>query len=718
MRGLTGALAIAVAVFFTNPNATAQSVPVVDDLTESGQGLLLSDTLEYDSQNKITRALGNVEIFYKGRRLFADKVSYWQLENRVKAEGNVSVIDPDGTVVYTDSAVLSGDLAAGVIENLSARYGEFAKLAARRGVREGDNVTRLEGASYSPCKVCRENPDPLWQIYADEVEHDQTEQTITYKNPRFEVLGQPVFYLPYFQHPDPDVKRKTGLLQPSFFGSSELGYGIELPYFISFAPNRDLTISPLILTRELPLLNLEYRARTETGTYRFQGRGTIADRSDGQSVTNSNAFRGALFGEGQFDLGQGRSWGFDVERTTDDIFLRRYKITNDDRLTSKLYAERYWDQNFWSVSGLAFQDLRADNDGGITPLVMPFLEYNRLFDDPWFDGRFEMDASALAITRPEGGDTQRLSGNLNWERPFFFGDGQLLTLFGSVRADAYNVDPGTDADDPTTGKDHGFTSRFTPLAGAQWNWLFLRRSEFADQVIEPIIQLVVAPNGNNPGGIPNEDSASFEFDETNLFSLNKFPGRDRQESGPRMNVGLRYSLFRSNVFGVSAVLGQSFRLQEDDTFASGTGLSERSSDYVGRLDVNYGEFLDFTHRFRLDTDTLEFERAEVGIAAGPDWWRTNLDYVSIPANANPAVPEDREEVSIGTNLVINDNWSLEGNWQRDLADDDTIEARGGLSYRNECIIVDFGVKRRFTRDRELDPSTSIDLRVRLLQLGS
>src|SRR5204862_406003 len=63
------------------------------------------------------------------------------------------------------------------------------------------------------------------------------------------------------------------------------------------------------------------------------------------------------------------------------------------------------------------------------------------------------------------------------------------------------------------------------------------------QVFEPIVQAILAPFGGNPNTIPNEDSASFEFDETNLFSYNKFPGDDRVETGPRMNAGVRYAAY-------------------------------------------------------------------------------------------------------------------------------------------------------------------------------
>ena len=37
-----------------------------------------------------------------------------------------------------------------------------------------------------------------------------------YKNSWLKIFDYKVFYLPYFNHPDPTVKRKSGFLTPSY----------------------------------------------------------------------------------------------------------------------------------------------------------------------------------------------------------------------------------------------------------------------------------------------------------------------------------------------------------------------------------------------------------------------------------------------------------------------------------------------------------------------
>src|SRR3546814_1386769 len=85
------------------------------------------------------------------------------------------------------------------------------------------------------------------------------------------------------------------------------------------------------------------------------------------------------------------------------------------------------------------------------------------------------------------------------------------------------------------------TGRFFPQFAAKWRYPWMSQQGWLQQVIEPTVQAVVAPNGSNPGEIPNEDSLDFEFDDTNLFKLNRFAGRDRVDSGTRIDYGLEWT---------------------------------------------------------------------------------------------------------------------------------------------------------------------------------
>ena len=69
-------------------------------------------------------------------------------------------------------------------------------------------------------------------------------------------------------------------------------------------------------------------------------------------------------------------------------------------------------------------------------------------------------------------------------------------------------------------------------------------------------------------GITNDDAQSFVFDDTNLFSYNRFSGYDRQETGLRANIGARYQANFADGGYLELVGGQSFQLAGANAFAA------------------------------------------------------------------------------------------------------------------------------------------------------
>ena len=143
-----------------------------------------SDELTYDSRGRITRATGNVVAVQAGRRLVADTVTYNELQNVVTAEGNVTLYEPSGEVISAKSLQLTGDLKAGVIEDMRAVLADGARLSAERGERREGTITSARNATYTPCFPCADDPTraPLWQVRAAKVVHNQDNRTIEFSH--------------------------------------------------------------------------------------------------------------------------------------------------------------------------------------------------------------------------------------------------------------------------------------------------------------------------------------------------------------------------------------------------------------------------------------------------------------------------------------------------------------------------------------------------------
>ena len=112
---------------------------------------------------------------------------------------------------------------------LSAVTKDDTRIVGERATRTEGNITEFEKGKFTPCKSTPGMP-PLWCISAAKIIHDQSNATVTYQDAWFEIYGQPVLYLPYFQHADPSVKRKSGFLIPEISTSTKLGTTFEVPY--------------------------------------------------------------------------------------------------------------------------------------------------------------------------------------------------------------------------------------------------------------------------------------------------------------------------------------------------------------------------------------------------------------------------------------------------------------------------------------------------------
>src|SRR3546814_19601095 len=67
-----------------------------------------------------------------------------------------------------------------------------------------------------------------------------------------------------------------------------------------------------------------------------------------------------------------------------------------------------------------------------------------------------------------------------------------------------------------------------------------------------------------------------------------------------------------------AFIGQSYRFTENhDVFAEGSGLEDKLSDLVGRVQVRPIEDLDLLYRFRLAKDDLNARRSDLLPDVGP-----------------------------------------------------------------------------------------------------
>ena len=207
-------------IIYTNDNnlIVAQGGAYAKD--QSGKEIF-ADKITYNKKKANIKSEGkSIYADNRGNKLFADNFHYDINLKTIDAKNNVKYIDKDGNLLNFSSLKYYEELEKGIGKDLRAKLTDKSTMEGAEA--EFDNklgtVTLLKKNSYTPCEN-KENstktiPEicPDWSIDTTKTTHDKNEKIVYHRNAVLKIKNIPVFYTPYFSHPDPSVKRKSGFL--------------------------------------------------------------------------------------------------------------------------------------------------------------------------------------------------------------------------------------------------------------------------------------------------------------------------------------------------------------------------------------------------------------------------------------------------------------------------------------------------------------------------
>ncbi len=670
-----------------------------------------AEQLDYDQKEAVVVAHGKVEVAQGDTVIFADKITYYQNRDVVIAEGNVSMLQPSGDVFFSDRAEMKSAMKTGIIDAFKARMADDSVFVASRAVKESAAVTKLTDASYTPCTIC-ETVAPFWQLNANDVTVDEKAERVVYHDATVAFGGVPVLYTPYLSHPTPDAEAKSGFRLPQYSSSENLGNLVRVPYYWRISHDRDMLITPWLSSQEGLLLQSGYRQLTDNGSYAVDSTASLPERRD----TNGNniggqEFRGHVFAHGAEQVSDIAHVGFDVERASDDTFLRRYSLDDKPTLFSRLYYEAAEGRNYALAQGLAIQGMRATDDSKTTPYVLPAL-MGYYESQPDARGlRYHVAGDLQALGRRDGVNQQRVSFTTGASLPYVSDGGHVFTGTLDLRQDFYRTSNMPIGGIPSTDTQNHY--RAMPQIALEWRYPLIEQTAHGSWTIEPLALGVLQGGGGNPAGISNEDSHLLELTDTNLFSRNRMPGLDVVDSGPRLAYGGRSQYLFNDGTSFEGLIGQSFNPNADTPFPNSTKPNEDFSDYIGRVAYNIAPY-NFAYRFALDNKTLKTNRNEVEFSYSRPWLNFSTSYRSIDNNQ---FLTSSEEGQVHAQLPLTDRWSIFGDARRNFTIDQFVSIGGGIGYKNECFATTLDMQRSYSRDRDVEPGTAYMLHFALKNLG-
>jgi LPS-assembly protein len=718
--------------------------PLPPRTANDGQMLVQAVEVDYDYNNSRVSAVGNVQLFYNGTSVEADKVIYDQKTKRLHAEGNIRMTDAEGKITYANIMDLSDDYRDGFVDSLRVDTADATRMAATRADRSSGNYTVFENGVYTACAPCKDDPKkpPLWQVKGARIIHDQTDKMLYFENAQLEFYGVPMAYMPYFSTPDPTVKRKSGFLMPAFSEASTYGYGFETPYYWSIAPDYDATFSPRFTTTQGVLLQAEFRQRLINGSYQIRAYGI--DQLDPGAFAGQpgdRQFRGGVDTKGQFSLNDKWVWGFDGVLLSDYYFfsdyrLAQYKDTMGSFLSlpteaiSQLYLTGVGDRSYFDARTIYYLSFSGAQQQ--VPVIHPVVDYFNVFNYPIFGGEVSYKTNFTSLTRNDAvfdpitttantlglctvasadplarmppncllrgmpGTYTRLTAEAQWRKSFTDSAGEIWTPFAILRADAIDAEisnqPGVSNFLPV-----GDTQalRVMPTVGLEYRYPFINVQPWGTTTIEPIAQVIIRPNEPYAGKLPNEDAQSLVFDTSNLFSVDKFSGYDRVEGGGRANVGVQATTQFDRGGAVKVMFGQSYQLFGLNSFAVqdmtntgiDSGLATPVSDYVASAEYSPNRTYTFSVRSRFDQATLSVQRFEAEGRANFDRWSVSLLYGDYAAQPELGYLTRREGLLGSGSIKVATNWVVTGGARWDLEANKINQYIIGAGYVDDCFVL-------------------------------
>ena len=676
---------------------------------------LLADRIHLGA-GSVLIAEGSVEVYFNGSRLSAARIVYDGTTGTLAIEGPLWLSLPDGggMVLLATSAELSDDLRDGLLQGARMVLADEMQLAANTIRRSEGRYTTLDEVVASSCQICVIDPTPLWEIRARRVVHDAVDRDITYEGAQFRAFGVPLAYIPRLTTPDPSVERRSGLLQPRLRTTSALGTGIKLPYFLALGESRDLTVAPYVSTSRTVTVDIRYREALDFGAIEVRGAVSRDDILPG-------ATRGYLFADAGFSLPAGFALDLDLRAVTDDAYVLDYDITDADRLWSGASVQRVLpDQMIWLRMGRT-QSLRDDESNTTQPMLAGTFSWTEVLHPALIGGEVVFEAGLSGYQRSstsafdgiddsdlvaDGRDALRASVSAEWRR------GWLLP--GGVEASALL---GYSADFQAVAQDAAFAPRVfahAPRAALELRWPWLRSTGSATDVIEPVAQLVWT--GTTIAAAPNEDSVLVEFDEGNLFTLSRFPGRDAREAGLRANLGFGWTRHDAAGWSASVLAGRVLRWADLGQFDATSALGGARSDWLLATKVQTAGGLEIANRALFDDD-LRFSRDELMLALHRPQLSLEAGYLWMQAAPAEGRPDPTKELVLETSYSWESGWAASLGTRYDFFADRAATAEVGLRYANECVVVDLSLSRRFTSSTSVTPQTDFGMTVELVGFG-
>jgi len=626
---------------------------------------LAADTVTRD-EHGVVIAKGDVEVKRQGEILKADEIHYDAKKNWLEATGHVEIVSPRAHI-QAESGVLHTENKTGELKHAELILPQGERLQAESLQRLSESKFSADHISFTTCPADAE----AWRLHADHIELDQNEGVMTAHGARFDVAGVPVFYTPYWQHP---LRRRSGILLPTFTSSSNRGTEYALPYYWAPSDNWDATITPRWMTARGLMGEIELRHVSELGSEKVQWAG-LRD-------TLTQGYRQHIQTNIEYKLLENWQFHANVDHVSDRDFLSDFALNNRVNSTRYLSSDigLAWqgERGDISLSTLYKQDLTKLNDNA-TLQILPRLESRYALS--MRDVNLHLDQQTTRFDRKVGVDGWRVALHPWLELPFSVQGGAVSSVLQvGLRQLRYGqLGAVTTTQNIRTIYDASFETRssFERVSNDK-RW---RHS------ISPIVRYDFASAPNQEGTV-NFDSGFGKLTLHNLLTGNRFTGLDRFERMNRISLMLETGLQHKNkpsdaaLNMLTARVGVAYDMLRQNVDAKlQTAQIRPFSNVVGELVVSPIRGITADASGVYDPVKKFWGTAQAGLRLQhTKGHKLHVRWQRVDARYSTAT----ELISGGLDLKLLPRWRAFGQMQYDARIKSMQQASAGAHYQHSC----------------------------------
>ncbi|AXE97393.1 LPS-assembly protein LptD [Paraburkholderia hospita] len=636
-------------------------------------------------------AKGAAEVRRANSALKADALHYDQDTDMADAYGNVH-LSGNGATFSGPEAHMKIESSEGFMTTPKYHFTVTGGSGSAERVDLLDNERSVfTRGTYTACQ-CAE--DPAWYIKGSEFDFDTGADDGVAHNGVLFFQGVPVFASPWLSFPLSGARR-SGLLPPTASLSSTNGFELALPYYFNIAPNRDLTVTPRILSKRGVQLQANFRYLSPTYSGSITGEYLPDDK-----ITHTNRY--ALYIQHNQNFGSGFGGYIYYNKVSDNTYPEDLSSTTNQFLngTQLLYQQEAgltYNNGPWSVLA------REQHWQTLSPSTAPYGREPQLnvkyakYNVGGFDFGAEADYSRFRITTADATEGDRVVFNpyLSYSviGPGYFVTPKVQWHFASY--DLSNIGTGSPANQPKN-----FTESI-PTFSFDTGLIFDRSVRLFGQdfiqTLEPRLYYVYTPY-RNQNFAPLFDTAESDFGLAEIFTPNTFVGNDRIADANRVTAALTTRFLNPATGDERArfVIAQQYYFRDQRVTLNQTPQSSEQathSDLILGASLKLGAGFASETAFQYNADNNQLVKTSIGFGYSPAAGKViNLGYRYTRANTTL----DNQPIN---QLLVSGQWPLMhrvfgvGRINYDLKGQRVVDALLGVQYDADCWTLGVGFQR-------------------------